>query len=658
MSTSETLKLFRQGDLDIHYDAGTGQLRRVFDRALSMEVIAFEAGPEVEVNRLPLPMRLVDVDAAEVGPVWQCNLESVAHPSVGCAQGFDVFRSMVVGSECRPGGNHINPPQSLHIRYRLGRKQVNTYAMEVPHSAGKRPIQMPLWLDTIGTLAARTGWFGPETRLLQSAFGGCGPIEHVGHNEGLVREVTPLLWNTYRRTHPGVQAIPGAAYYHPDGRWLWITAQRPSVGMHWDFENDRQVAQFQYHARLEPAEIVYTPEVSLYWGRGGRAEMLARMNEAFLLFEEPRDWFYRTTWYWLHWWQYRARGYDDMVEHVKFLHGELGLTGFGLTSHDSRPGQWDCGTSSLGPSPHLGGDAGLRRLGETVRGLGGHMYVWLPFLGMGQPSVDLKDPWRIKGEDGRPYASFHHGSSDTYQAVNFNQPEVQAYYLDWIRRYVRDYRVDGIFWDCGGTPLPPDFSPRDAGHGQRFPSECMTGGYRFMERVMHEGRALSPDFFMWHEMFSTDLAGTGYSTNTGNDAFAMELNRHGRKRLVYRSCSTYNVYGRFPRVNPGSDCAFRSPVSVDTYRAMAGDPMNKWLVAFVREHGVRDAVGLQPGVALCANHLVVDPASQPVDVAVPAWAPPIRRLRNVLTGTAVLPERGVSGQPVFRLAGKAAYAIE
>jgi hypothetical protein len=461
----------------------------------------------------------------------------------------------------------------------------------------------------------------------------------------------------FKRTHPGVQLIPGAAYYHEDGRWLWITSQRPTVGMHWDYERDRQVARFEYHALLEPAETVHTPEVSLYWGRGGRAEMLNVMNRHFIMYEEPSDWFYKTTWFWLNWWRYRPNGYADMADQVKYLHEELGLTGFGITAHDLRPGMWDCGTSSLGPSPHLGGEAGFRKLGETVRDLGGHMYVWLPWNGMSQPSPDLKPDWRILGCDGHPYTSYSLGSADLYQGLNYKHPEVQEYYLKWIRRYITEFHIDGIFWDCGGGPLPSDFTPEAKRPFQRFPSEAMTGGYDFMKRVMQEGRAYTSDFFMWHECFSQDLAATGYSTHTGNDAFVMELNRHGPKRLVYRSHSTYNLYGGFARVSPSEDSGINAAGTKESYHEMVNDPMNKWVVQFVREHGTREAVGLQPGVALCANHIVVDPSTEPRKVTVPHWVGTPETLTDVLTGKEIKPEATSDAGTVFTLSGKTAYEM-
>ena len=123
-------------------------------------------------------------------------------------------------------------------------------------------------------------------------------------------------------------------------------------------------------------------------------------------------------------------------------------------------------------------------------------------LGAWPAWTDLKDSWRIKGDDGRPYESFTFGSYDLYHGVNYGHPEVQDYYLEWIRRYIREYKIEGIFWDCGGVPFPPDFSDPTLRPFQRFPSESMTATYRFMEKVMQVGRECSPNFFMWHECFS------------------------------------------------------------------------------------------------------------------------------------------------------------
>lgn len=654
-------RIAKHGDLDIHYHPTTGQISRVYDRRLEMQVIAYDhtGGSELEINGQPIPLRLESIDEwDDDAPAFQANLSAVTHPSVGCYQGFDVMRMAVVGSANRPWGNHLNPAQSLHISYRVERKQVHRYRDEVNHSAGMRPIQMPLWLDTIGTLCNRTDWFGPETKMMSSCPGGAGPPAHVGHDEGPVAEVAAKLWNTFRRQHPGMQMIPGAAFYHEDGRWVWITAQRPTVGMQWIPGKDRFKAQFQYHAQLSPTEIIRTPEVSFYWGRGGREQMLRTMNKQFIAYEEPGDWFYHTTWFWFHWWQYREHGFADMADQVRFLHDELGLTGFGITTHDLRPGNWDCGPSSLRPTPHWGGDQGVRKLAEAVREVGGKMYVWLPSLGLGQPSHDLKQDWMIKGEDGRPFEGFYIGSYDLYNSVNFNHPEVQAYYLDWIRRYIRDYHVEGIFWDCGGAPLAADFSPPQTRPFQRFPSESMISFYRFCEKVMRVGRECSPDFFMWHETFSAELPGTGYSSHSGSEDFLMELDRAGDRPLVYRSGSAYNLYGHFARINPNADTAFRSPLTIDTYRPMASDPMNRWLVKFVKDHGIRDAVGIHRSVALCHNHLVVDPSKQPRQITVPPWAASPKALTNVLTGEKVQPEKTDDAGVHFTLEGAAAYEIE
>ena len=651
-------KVYQNGNLDITYDAESGQLLRVHDRELDMTVISFRPGVELTLNHLPINLALTSVDENQPDPAFQCKLTADWVPAMGCTQSLDVMRQVIVGSACKPWGNHINPPNSLHLRYRLDRRQNTRFPGPVPAAAGQRPIEPPLWLDTVGTLGARTDWFGPQTRMLAAHFGGCGPREHVGFDDDLVAAVTPYLQNHYRRTHPGVQWIPGAVYYHPDGRWLWVTCQRPTVGMHWDFANDGQTAQFQYHKLLDPSEIVHTPEVSLYWGRGGKPELFARLNASFIGYEEPGDWFFHKSWFWFHWWQYRERGLDEMADNAKFLHDELGIEGFGLTTHDVRPGGWDCGPTGLRPSPHWGGDAGLRRFGKTVRQLGGKCYVWLPFLGLSQPSLDLKADWTIKGVDGRAFESFYIGAYDMYHAVNYNHPEVQEYYLNWIRRYITEYYVEGIFWDCGGTPLPPDFSPAATRPFQQYPSESMVSGMKFLERVMQVGRECSPDFFMWLECGGTDWPATGFSTGCAHGDFLFNLNRYGRKRLVYRGGGTYNLVGGFATPKPGSDTAFKSPVTNATYRAMASDPMNKWVVSFVRQHGCHDAIGVAPGVTLCAGHLVVDPAKERREIIVPPWAAKPKKLTNVLTGKTVKPTRITKDGAAFRLEPDSAWALE
>lgn len=657
MPVDSKTAVYQIGNLDISYDVQSGQMLRIHDRAMEMDVVSFLPGHEVEINELPLPLRLTSQDDMPENPAWQCMLQGERYPGIGLAQGYDIFRQVVVGSACKPWGNQLNPPNSLHIRYRFDRRQMNEYTTPEPLSAGKRPIQAPLWLDTIGTFCSKTDWFGPETKMIAPHFGANGPRSHVSLEDGEISEVIPHLWNMYRRTHPGIQLIPGAIYYHEDGRWLLVTCQRPSVGMHWDWEGDAQKAQFHYHDRLGAAEIVHTPEVSLYWGRGGKPEMYQFLSTMFIAYEEPQPWWYNTTWFWMLWWGYRPNGFFDMAEQAQYMHDELGITGFGLTTHDLRPGSWDCSTSSLRPSPHWGGEAGIRKFTETVKSFGGHTYCWFPWLGLAQPGTDMKEHWRIKGEDGRPYESFYIGSFDMYHAVNYNHPEVQEYYLGWLKRYITDYGVDGFFWDCGGSALPPDFSPKETRPFQRFPSECMTSMYSLMEKIFQTGRDCTKDFFMWHECFGTDLPGTGYSTHTAHGDFLVQLNRYARKRLVYRSDSTYNLMGGFPRINPDQDTSLRSPITMETYKPIVQDRMNRWVVKFVKEHGCRDAIGVHKNVSLCAGHLVVDPG-KPREVFIPTWAAEVKQLRDIFSGEIIKPGAKTEEGATFTLPGASAFAVE
>jgi hypothetical protein len=351
-----------------------------------------------------------------------------------------------------------------------------------------------------------------------------------------------------------------------------------------------------------------------------------------------------------------------MAEQALYLHEKLGLTGFGLTVHDVRPGSWDCSTSSLGPSPHWGGEDGVRRFCEAVHSFGGHVYLWQSYLGLGRPSLDQRPDWVIRGEDGRPWENFYIGSFDMYHGLNFRHPEVRAYYLEWLRRYVGELGVDGIFWDCGGTPQAPDFSPRRTRPFQRFPGESMVAGFDFMKEILRVGRQCSPDFFMWQECFSADLPATGYNAAVQDGAevaFMRDLNRYGRNRIVYRSSSGYDLYGGMPTTLPKGDTELRSPLTLASYEQLVNDPMNRWIVEFVARHGCRDAIPLDARAALCAGHVVVDPAEQKSrDVVLPRWAAAAKRLRNVHTGETVEPASAAEEDVTFRLPVKAAYEIE
>lgn len=58
---------FELGALTLEYSPATGQLLRVFDRALDMQVIEFEPGSELEINRLPLTTEWVAQDPLTLG---------------------------------------------------------------------------------------------------------------------------------------------------------------------------------------------------------------------------------------------------------------------------------------------------------------------------------------------------------------------------------------------------------------------------------------------------------------------------------------------------------------------------------------------------------------------------------------------------------------
>src|SRR5205085_1486153 len=131
----------------------------------------------------------------------------------------------------------------------------------------------------------------------------------------------------------------------------------------------------------------------------------------------------------------------------------------------------------------------------------------------------------------------------------------------------------------------------------------------------------------------SDLCSNGYSTNLPCESFMFDLNRYGKKRIVYRSRSDYNLHGGFPWISPQQDVSMGSPITLDTFKSIAEDRMNRWVVQFVKEHGVRQAVGIDGGSSFCDGHVVVDPCEKPREILIPSWMDTGQKLKNVFSGT-------------------------
>jgi hypothetical protein len=234
--------------------------------------------------------------------------------------------------------------------------------------------------------------------------------------------------------------------------------------------------------------------------------------------------------------------------------------------------------------------------------------------------------------------------------------------LDWTRRYVEDFDVDGFFLDCGVFTLPCDFDPaHTAGH---FPSEAgpaMRELYREMWDIIQEVKP--NDFHMWYEGVHADYAGSGFchgnitvpppppGVMTGQ-RMMYNFVKHG-KRLVWGTLHAYDLACGYAQWNP----AMGGLESVAQAREVAADPMNQFIVKLVREVGVRDARGITDGLSWLDDLLVTIPEYEGRATLTEPALQDLKAVEHVLTGEQVLVQEDEQGRPALELQGGAAYHI-
>lgn len=617
------------GDLDIAIDPVTGQIRSIHDRKRDLHVLRCEPGCELELNGRGMRAQLDTVETAADRHYSSMHIEHYA--SYGSGYRLHVHRFLTRGGV----GLHTGSPHSLHLRYRIKRVPWQQHAPTQP-SCTRAPVESPLHVESLGVLGAPLPWFGQKTHMRALALGGSGPREHVGVEDGPVAEVVPWLKNTFRAIAPGQQTVAGALYYHRDDhRFVWLIQRRPHVGGSIQYDVQRQCHQFHYFTPLGVHKELGTPDVSLFWGRGlDEAEQV--LADQFDMFMEPPDWWYRTSWFWLHpMWQ-RQASFTGMGEAADILLNEGGITGFGIGGHDIPPGGRDVDNRSPRPNPLLGGASQLRKAVQRLNDQGAHTFVWMSNKGV-FPAGDYRPQWAMYGIDGQP-AETREGANQGvwHHVINCADPDWQEDFFRWVRYYVEHIGVTGIFWDSGGQPVPPDFGDKPY---LRYPSESMVAERLFLEKVYQFGQSLRADFFMWSEGMNVDMPANAYGCHNkqtpGTASGPNLLHRIAHRtpqRLVWRSLWPHDVATGFCWIDPV--CDIGGTQDPQRYRDIAAKPMNRWISEQVRQRGIRHAVGLGEGLSLWDEFIVASPGvSGPVDV--PAARCPARRLEHVISGQPV-----------------------
>lgn len=599
-TTSETSPVKQTArHMEITYDDRTGQIQSLVDTRSGREVISFAPGHEFEVNHRPL-----SVEVMKHKPFWGGIMTRFDVRSMDCylaGARYELQRVVVPRASGNDGGNG----DSVHIRHTLRRKEWGDWEDPLD-DLWEHPIESPELIKTMSVLCASTPFFGEKTHMRAIAIGGSGPREHVSLEDGPIAEVMPWLQTRFRNTFPGQSTVPGALYYDPeDERWLWIVTHHPYIGGDVGFSEDGIRFNFHPFQQMSMHDRFVLPDISIYYGQG-MDEADKVMATLFDLYEEPPEWWYKTTWFWLHPLFQKNANYENMQKAVDILMDECGVNGFGLILHHLSPAGADCECHSPKSSPILGGDDRLKPVLKRIREKGGHTYAWMARYGRiaaGGPQTWQND-WALRGIDTRPVGH------EVFRICDSHSPDWRAFLRKWVEYYVRYLGVDGIFWDSAFQPMVPNFS--DASNSWlNCPGEAMAGGPSFYEEIYRFGKDLHEDFFMWGEGITTECMMNAFAVDNrthgdrSGHALMHRIAHAGPRRLVWRSAWPHDVSGAFPFLKPVNDVG--RDLASDFYEEVASDPMNQWVCKTVKERGCRQARGIADGIAVLDEFIVVSP---------------------------------------------------
>ena len=629
---------------EIQCDPGSGAVKSF--RLYGEELIdAGHPGPELTVNGLPLNMRL-DPEDREAGnaPLGvHARMRGEHWVNFGAGAGLVLTREIGM----RQGMKH----NCIGVQYWLRRDLADI--TQIPwHGPGGPAIEAPLWVDAFGLLNWNWKFWGDQTRMIYASSHSTGPSDewgHVGYDNDAPETVKQFLKSPWRRQYPGTMVIHGGVFYNAaTEHWLALTCRRSHMGYMLNTETaGRGVAyDFNLHGHVNVGEKFRMPEVKLYFGET-RESMMAWMGDYVThYYQEPPEWVFKTHFVNGLAWDNQPT-WSDQADHWIEQYEQGLFSGISYSLVTNRPIRSGTLPTGYEPDPNYGTMDEFKTMCHRLADRGIPLLIWMSHSGLTPGAHEIDDDWFIRGINGEMVASWGNRDQGMY-VVNPGHPGYIDYTKKWLDFYLRECRCKGVFFDCYGFAMEPDFIPRDF---MRCPGDTPVMTIRFMEEIHRHVKTCDPEAIVLGEGVSLDGPIDIFSIHSnpkravdgmGPRDFFLTLNAWSPKRIVI---------DQGPGFSPGSGMC--KPADVEHREAYC-----KYITKLLRENGGRDAtVSLDGDLSVMDNLLFVPivkaelaqftPDGRPTksgkerDFSLPAPWDDVTSLTEEITGEKV--ERDVDG---------------
>jgi hypothetical protein len=494
-------------------------------------------------------------------------------------------------------------PDQVCLTYTVQRTKIRTLP-ECP-GPGWGAIEAPLHVETLTMPCLPWKGFGANTHMIAFNTGSAGPRNHLGYENGPVAHVKAVVNTWFRRQYSAVMGFPGALFYDPkSGRWLAISCRRPNIAYNLNHEAAAQGVAFDFltMGELKMSQTVQLPLVMFQAGR--TREEMDRFLATFMsqYYEEPADWFTRTTWFEMACGAETFVSWKHMHQAALRLTEKGGVSGLFVTLHARNLAFGGTSPNSSGPCEELGPRADFEAMIRDLKARGTRLMIWMSSCGL-NPQGDADPDWFVRGVDGDWLTSWGLPHQPHIVFINHLHPGYQAYVKRWMEYYLGELGMDSVFFDCSGFAYPCDFAPRSF---MRYPSDLMLGNVRFFDFVRETARRIRPDAVVMTEGHGFDAFSNVTSLNNmpaeadglGQRDRVLAFRHQGGKRFCVRSGMEADFGSGYVMIEPGANYHIapdNSGLDLAEYARIGADPFNILLTRLMKEHGCRDAVNLPCG---------------------------------------------------------------